>query len=550
MSRPSLISFITPVCNQGDEARATVANAQEELRDAPHEIIVVDDHSIDGSCHAMPKDVLIVRTDRRDGVSAARRCGFEQSRGDILIWSDPHCRFPRDSLKHLAMLAQKNEAIMQPLNAPNSTARRRHGGLLALSDRGLRVKRAFRRAAEYPALYGTIYAMQRSVYERLGGWPKLPGVWSYSEQALTLMAWFLGVPILVDPTFFCIHKSYHQNKRFPFSVKEDDRVNNAHFVHAVFFPKAYACYWRPMLERRFGTRKFDSQVLESNDFQKLRRHVRRHAVRSEEQFFRDVLCIKPPIDPKESRSDGMIRLHERRTHSSKLLMPQPANSNYDSSASVDEAVRAPSRITYRAEPPSGDAYVRQQAKRSRGGEYRTMRPRIDAALRWAMASLPDRYLEGKSALDAGTRDGYGVVALQAYGAVVASGIELVPEAAAHARRRGRSVRQGDISSLPYDEGTLDLVTCIHTLEHCPNPANVVREFSRVLRPGGWLFVVVPQDERPEADDCHNCAFPNMDSLTGLIAESQQLDPNTFQQSVGILARGKRELRILAMKKTL
>lgn len=292
--QPELVSFITPVCNQGDEARLTIASAKEAIATLPHEVIVVDDHSIDGSCHAMPRDVLIVRTERREGVSSARRCGFAQSRGDVLIWSDPHCRFPSGSLYHLVQSASAQEAVIQPRIVPVEHARARHGGRLTLGQHGVRVARAWRRPAPCPGLLGTIYVMQRKVYERLGGWPKLPGVWGYSEEAMSLMAWYLGVPIVVDSRFICIHKAYRPNKRRPYDLQLRDRASNAHFVHAAFFPQYYTVFWRPRLEKLYGADAHDPLCLQSRDFQRLRRHIAKYSVRTEQQFYQEVLGIEMP----------------------------------------------------------------------------------------------------------------------------------------------------------------------------------------------------------------------------------------------------------------
>jgi len=54
------------------------------------------------------------------------------------------------------------------------------------------------------------------------------------------------------------------------------------------------------------------------------------------------------------------------------------------------------------------------------------------------------------------------------------------------------VKRGDLSSaLPYPDNVFDYVTCIEGLEHIENPQQAVREFARVLRPGGHLITSVP-----------------------------------------------------------
>ena len=54
------------------------------------------------------------------------------------------------------------------------------------------------------------------------------------------------------------------------------------------------------------------------------------------------------------------------------------------------------------------------------------------------------------------------------------------------------IKAGDLNAtLPYDDATFECVVCIEGLEHIENPANAIREFSRLLRPGGTLVVSVP-----------------------------------------------------------
>ena len=49
----------------------------------------------------------------------------------------------------------------------------------------------------------------------------------------------------------------------------------------------------------------------------------------------------------------------------------------------------------------------------------------------------------------------------------------------------------DLSELPFEKESFDLIHCRWVLEHLENPLKVFREFARVLRPGGRLLVLTP-----------------------------------------------------------
>ena len=50
---------------------------------------------------------------------------------------------------------------------------------------------------------------------------------------------------------------------------------------------------------------------------------------------------------------------------------------------------------------------------------------------------------------------------------------------------------GDSSAIPLREEAVDVAVCNHTLEHFPDCRRAIREIDRVLRPGGSLWVAVP-----------------------------------------------------------
>lgn len=53
-------------------------------------------------------------------------------------------------------------------------------------------------------------------------------------------------------------------------------------------------------------------------------------------------------------------------------------------------------------------------------------------------------------------------------------------------------RQANLDEkLPYSDKSFDYIVCIEGLEHIENPANAIREFSRLLKENGTLVVSVP-----------------------------------------------------------
>ena len=49
----------------------------------------------------------------------------------------------------------------------------------------------------------------------------------------------------------------------------------------------------------------------------------------------------------------------------------------------------------------------------------------------------------------------------------------------------------DITDIPEPAGAFDAIMCVEVFEHLPNPIAAIKEFSRVLRPGGYLIITAP-----------------------------------------------------------
>lgn len=117
------------------------------------------------------------------------------------------------------------------------------------------------------------------------------------------------------------------------------------------------------------------------------------------------------------------------------------------------------------------------------------------AERWALSAA-------RSVLDAGCGVGHWGRALAPFLAPEASvvGIDREPawvaKAAEIAKDKGLSrflYRAGDVHALPFPDASFDLVTCQTLLIHVPDPRAVLREFRRVLKPGGLLALSEPNN---------------------------------------------------------
>ncbi|MFA4954182.1 MAG: class I SAM-dependent methyltransferase [Patescibacteria group bacterium] len=108
------------------------------------------------------------------------------------------------------------------------------------------------------------------------------------------------------------------------------------------------------------------------------------------------------------------------------------------------------------------------------------------------------WFKSKSCLDAGCGGGRYLVALARLGASQVTGIDISQPAvdAANARLRSRGLsnvalaRLGSVLELPVANASFDYVVSSGVIHHTPNPKKGFDELTRVLKPGGKLFLSV------------------------------------------------------------
>lgn len=118
---------------------------------------------------------------------------------------------------------------------------------------------------------------------------------------------------------------------------------------------------------------------------------------------------------------------------------------------------------------------------------------VFVARRKIALDILDRYLQNKNKLDildVGTGTGVMLGILERYGRV--TGVDNSDIAIKFCQERGyHNVVNSSAENLPFENSSFDLICAMDLLEHLDGDQKVLKEFYRILRPGGFLFVTVP-----------------------------------------------------------
>jgi SAM-dependent methyltransferase len=101
-------------------------------------------------------------------------------------------------------------------------------------------------------------------------------------------------------------------------------------------------------------------------------------------------------------------------------------------------------------------------------------------------------VKGKRILDVGCGRGYTLFALQQLGAEVFGTQPSAPAAEAAGNLIGRErLFAGELGDAAFPQQSFDAVTLWHVLEHVAAPVATLNEIARITKPGGLLYVEVP-----------------------------------------------------------
>ena len=128
------------------------------------------------------------------------------------------------------------------------------------------------------------------------------------------------------------------------------------------------------------------------------------------------------------------------------------------------------------------------------------------------------FVIGARVVEAGSGEGYGAGLLATVARSV-SALELDPTAAAHTAKHYGDVStvRGNLASMPYAPGSVDVVACLQTIEHLWDQPQFIAECARVLRPAGTLLMTTPNTLTfPKGNPFHTREL-TMDELVDLLA---------------------------------
>jgi Glycosyl transferase family 2 len=258
------IAAVITAWNEGDEVAKTVASLRASVSDAVDlTIILVDDGSTDGSCFDTDADIVL-RHSEPCGVGVSRNAGYWQAvhvGAHVVSFHDAHMRFPAGGLAHLARRAVQSRAVVCSGSIGIDGGARNWGCDMFWNRRnGLQPKwitheppaEAWMRT---PCPMGAGYVMDMRTAETLRAatgslWDDVVGRWGFSEQALAVKAFLLGIPVEFSRDVVLAH--LYKDKNPVQNAARAVRRNVCHAMARILGQEMFDERFRPWCEKGLG----------------------------------------------------------------------------------------------------------------------------------------------------------------------------------------------------------------------------------------------------------------------------------------------------------
>jgi polyisoprenyl-phosphate glycosyltransferase len=164
------VTVVLPCYNEQDHVLAEVERISRAMDHSGYqwELLAVDDASTDGTLQVLEEAQLkfpqlrVLAMPRNGGSGTARRIGTQQSRGEIVVWTDADMTYPNQRIPELVALLDKDPTIDQVVGA--RTSEQGTHKLFRVPAKWLIRKLAERLAGErIPDLNSGLRAFRRSV---------------------------------------------------------------------------------------------------------------------------------------------------------------------------------------------------------------------------------------------------------------------------------------------------------------------------------------------------------------------------------------------------
>lgn len=284
-------SIIVPALNEGAMLSMTLDSIARHSTHIPHEVLVVDDGSSDGSTADVDRNGGRVRVLRGGGlgVARARNLGAAAARGEALVFMDAHCRVSPGWLERFADLLSYAEVGLAGPSFTRLDAPTPRGCGMRWTDHTL--DPCWFEAGDLGAGYaaplttGACQAFRRDTFEALGGYDAAFSRWGFEDVEMCLRTWLLGFRVVVDPAIVIAH--YFREARDNYEVDDLEitcnflRMTYLHFAPTRIQKVLRAVAGNPHVQAA------QERLAESDVFERRANLLARRA-RDDEWFFREV----------------------------------------------------------------------------------------------------------------------------------------------------------------------------------------------------------------------------------------------------------------------